>query len=812
MFLEKSSKLAIVDFDGTNIDYNQLVANVKNYSYNVFNKIKKDDKVLIISENRKEWVYSLFGIWDKLATVVAVDALSTAEEIKYFIDDCNPSAIVVSNNNYELVKSITDLPIYNLDMIENIEISDEYVLKHPEGEEIAVMIYTSGTTGNPKAVMLSMNNIINEIDAIKSLNVTMEDDQVLGILPLHHILPLMTTCLYFYYYKNKYSVVFVSKLNSQEILKALSENRVTLMSAVPRLYKMFYKGIKDKINSSFITRNIYKLAKFVNNKKFSKLIFSKVHKTFGGHMRSFIAGGAKSDVEMIEFFNVIGINYLEGYGLSETAPVIAGNRPNEIKAGTVGRKVDNAEIRLVNGELWVKGPMVMKGYYNKPDKTNEVITEDGWFRTGDLAEIDDEGYITILGRANAMIVLSNGKNIDPEKLENKILSLSEDIVEEIGIFGKNDKLHAIIVPKKNIANISTHIKDLVQTYNTQVHNYEKILNYRIINEELPKTRVGKIRRFMLANLFETKEENKKIENEPKDIYYTALKEYVKKLKGVEVAPDENIEIDLGLDSLDIVELISYIENSFNVKLNEEIIANNPNLRLLSKYISEKSTGYIDNEIGMEDIVKNAKEIKTQKSGLLHYLARILIYIVFKLYFRIEIKGKNRIISDEPVIFIANHQSFLDAPSLQLLLPTKVYQNTYFLALAKYFSNKIMSFIANRSNIVKISLEKDIKQSIETIAGVLKAGKNVFIFPEGSRTKDGDLDEFKKVYAIISKTLNVKVQCLGIKGAYRAWSRFDKFPKPYKIEVKELGIIDPRNKTVDDIIEESYKIYRNEDLK
>ena len=143
-------------------------------------------------------------------------------------------------------------------------------------------------------------------------------------------------------------------------------------------------------------------------------------------MRTFIAGGARSDTEMIEFFEILGINYYEGYGLSETAPVVAGSvRPN-FRIGTVGKPLPSVDIRIIDGELCLKGPMVMKGYYNKPEKTKEVFTEDGWFRTGDLASISDDGFITIIGRANAMIVLSNGKNIDPEKIENKILEMSDE--------------------------------------------------------------------------------------------------------------------------------------------------------------------------------------------------------------------------------------------------------------------------------------------------------------------------------------------------------------------------------------------------
>lgn len=815
MFLKKSERLAIVDFDGSKINYNQMVDNVKYFSRVIYKDICENNFVLIIAENRIEWIYSFFAIWDRLSTPVAIDALSSKEEIEYYLNDTKPTAVVVTNKTIENVKLAVencdfDVIIYNLDEITLTSYSDDEPLKNVEGEDIAVMIYTSGTTGNPKGIMLTYNNIIGEIQAIQSFSITFDDEQIIAILPFHHILPLMSTCLYVFFRENQYSIVLVPKLTSQEILKRFKTNDITLMAAVPRVYKLFYKSIKEKINSSFIARVMYAIAKRVNNKTFSRIIFKKVHDNFGGKLRTLVAGGAKSDVEMIEFFNVLGFNYAEGFGLSETAPVIAGNIQPKYKIGTVGLVVANAEVKTVNGELWVRGPMVMKGYYNKPEKTAEVITEDGWFKTGDLAQIDEDGYITIIGRANAMIVLSNGKNIDPEKLENKFINMSNGLVEEIGIFGKNDKLSALIVPntqyiKENkINNVLTYIKDAIEFYNADVHNYEKILDYKVTEQELPKTRIGKLRRFMLPDIYGGQSQKNEIVNEPDTKEYKILKEYIKKLKGNEPGPDENFEIEIGLDSLDQVEFLTYIENSFSLKLAETTLLNYSTLRLLSEYISEKSNSFTDSEVKMDNIIKNApfKEIKL---GYLQWLLFPIIWILFKLYFRFSIKNTKKI-KDEPTIFIANHESFIDALILSLALPFKIHNKTFYLALEKYFSSSFMKYLARNGNIINVNIEKNIKQSVEEIANVLKQGNNVFIFPEGTRTKDGKLSPFKKIFAIISKELNVDIQCIGIDGAYEAYSRFMKFPRPKKITVEVLDRISPQGKTYESIVEESYNIF------
>lgn len=813
MFLNKSDKLAIVEPNGNKINYTQMVGYVKYMSNYVFKDVKESKHILIISENRKEWVFSFFAIWDRKAIPVALDAMSNDKEIMYFINDCNPDAVVVSNGTKDMVNkalnnlNLSDIKVYNLDDYTLSIVEDERVLNTPEMDDVAVMIYTSGTTGNAKGIMLTYANIIGEIKALNSIDVVEPSDQMLSILPYHHILPLMATCLYEYYYENMNSVVIVDKLNSQEILKALADNNVTIFVAVPRVYKLFYKTIKDKINSSMIARFMFFIAKKVNNKKFSKIVFKKVHDIFGGHMRTFIAGGARSDTEMIEFFEILGINYYEGYGLSETAPVVAGSvRPN-FRIGTVGKPLPSVDIRIIDGELCLKGPMVMKGYYNKPEKTKEVFTEDGWFRTGDLASISDDGFITIIGRANAMIVLSNGKNIDPEKIENKILEMSDEKIAEIGVFGKNDKLSAVIVPAKHNANITTYVRDIIQIYNKNAHNYEKILEYKLVEEELPKTRVGKLRRFMLPEIFGGKSnEKKEMINEPDTMEYKVLKGYIGKLKNTEVGPDENFEIEIGLDSLDQMELLSFIENSFGVKMDEQLLSKYHNLRLLSKYISELSTSFNESTIDLSDIIKNAP-FKKLKDSVGPLIAKPVLWLLFKIYFRMSIRGSEKI-KDVPTIFIANHESFVDAPGIIQALPNAILKKTYFYALEKYFNSPIMKAISNHANIIKVNIDKDIKDSVEQMSNVLKQNKNIFIFPEGSRTKDGNVAEFKKIFAIIAKELNVNIQCIGINGAYEAFSRFSKFPKPKKISVDVLDSVSVENKTYDEIVDECRQIFIN----
>ena len=820
MFIKNEDKLAFVDFEDNKVSFVELIKRVRYFSNEVLKNIDSPH-ALIIMENRPEWVYSFYSVWDKKEVNVVLDASSNPNEIAYVINDSQPKTIICSDFSEErILEAITianyqdKARIINIDK-ENIDFNsigseyDNVTLQNPEGDETAVMLYTSGTTGSPKGVMLSSNNIIGEIDGIVEKDVLQANDQMIALLPFHHILPLMATLLL--PLREGASIVFVEKIASKEILDVLEKNNISVMVGVPRVFKLFYDSIKQQIQAKFITRKIYAIAEKINSKRFSRMIFSKVHKKFGGHLNVMVSGGAKLDPEIATFFNVLGFTVCEGYGLTETSPVLAVNSIKYNKVGTVGKALYNTELKIVDEELWVKGPQIMKGYYNKPEKTAEVMTEDGWFKTGDLAEIDKDGYLTIRGRKNSMIVLSNGKNIDPETVENKIMGLSGPLIKEIGILGHEDKLAAIIVPdllefrKQGINNIQTYLKDIIENYNLTASNYKKVLDYKLVEDELPKTRLGKTKRFMVPELYKKDEKVKEKVEEPQTQEYQAVKEFVAKLKGFEPGPEENLELDLGMDSLDKVELLAYVESTFGLKIDEEKFAEMPNLKLLSEYISEKAEFFMNSEVDWKKIIDKAPNREIKNGWLINAL-RPLIYVILKMYFRLKIDRTNKI-SDEPQIFVSNHQSFVDALVLGALIPSKIQKKTFFLAINWYFKKGIMKYVADNGNIILVDIDKNVKETVEEIALHIKNGKNVLIFPEGARTKNGKVGKFKKVFAIIAKELNVDVQCLGIKGGYEAYSRFMKFPLPKRIEVTVLEKIKPEG-TYEEIRERAENIIKN----
>lgn len=802
-FIKNHNKTAII-YGNLKINYSELSNFINEYSK--LTKLSINEKSIIFMENRPEWIYSFFSTWNCEGISIPVDFNSNEKELEYIINDSNAKTIFVSNeSSVKAEKFKNKLNIINVDDL-NIEKNSNFInIKTPELDNTAMILYTSGTTGEPKGVMLSINNFLSLAISISKDKMYEPNDVVLALLPLHHILPLAGTIIMPIY--DGETIVFSKSLASNDILDALQKNKVTVFIGVPRLLELFHNSIMKKINESFIAKSMFNLAKNINSIKIRKKIFSKVHDTFGGNIKIMVSGGAKIDKEIAQDLYTLGFPITEGYGMTETCPIMAYNRRDNIKIGSVGQTLIGSYLKIVDGEIYYKGNNIMKGYYNKPEATKNTITEDGWIKTGDLGYIDKEDFLFITGRKKEMIVLPNGKNINPVNIEKNILKIS-DFIKEIAVIEKNNVLHGIILPnfeklvQNRITNIYETIKwKIIDKYNQDAPNYKKILKFDIVQDELPKTRLGKIRRFQLESFLDKsikKDDHIKIK-EPDSEYYKILKKYIKDNKHLEPSPKSHLELDLGLDSLDIVELQVFIETAFGIKMEQDEIFNNPTLEKLYLYIEEKQGNIINATVNWGDILKNTPDYDIPKNPFLIFITKWLSMPILKLYFRLKTKNIKNIPTNKPFILVANHQSFLDGFILFGSLPDKILKNTYFVSKSNYFKAKFMIFFKNHSNIIPVDINKGLKETLQSLAVILKAGKNVVIFPEGTRTNDGSIKEYKKSFAILSKELDVPVVLTKIDGAYKAYPRGIIIPRPGKITFNYVDTIYPKDLTIEEIV-------------
>ncbi|MBO6099253.1 MAG: AMP-binding protein, partial [Prevotella sp.] len=469
------------------ITFTELIHNVTAVANHL--PIKQGEKCIIFSENREEWIYSVFAIWQKRSIVVPVDATSTISDLAYILNDCTPECIIVSANCLDTaekaikeadaktkVVSIEDFAEFCKG---DADISAENY--EPDQQTIALIVYTSGTTGSPKGVMLTFSNLFANIrgvsEEVKIFNI---ERRTLILLPLHHILPLMGTVIA--PILNGGGVAICPSLSGPDIMQTLCRGQIAIFVGVPRLWQTLYSGIKKKIDEKWITRALFNLCKKANSRTLSRIIFKSVREKMGGHLDFCVSGGAALDTEIGEGLRTLGLDVLEGYGMTETAPIIAFTRPDDIIPGCVGLPLPSVECKIVNGELCAKGPNVMVGYYNRPKETADVIDADGFIHTGDLARIDEKGRVYITGRSKEIIVLSNGKNVQPAEIEFQ-LEKYDDLIKEVAVTEKNDMLWAIIVPQNaNITEDELKTK-VVQPYNKTVENYKKIMNIFIYNGE-----------------------------------------------------------------------------------------------------------------------------------------------------------------------------------------------------------------------------------------------------------------------------------------------------------------------------------------
>ena len=818
IFVKDYNKTAII-YDDREYSYKEVILSAKSFSERI--NIKKEDRVIIFMENRPELLFSFLGIWNKQGTCVCLDGGFSGEELTYYIKDCEPKYIFTSKVNYEAavkglelagmknsveILIVDDIPIdYTGDDL-TIEIEDKYF--------VSLILYTSGTTGNPKGVMLMFDNILINMEGLDEYKMFRTTDRVLALLPMHHIFPLLGAGVV--PLGKGSTIVFLKEVSSQAMVEALQKYKITFIIGVPKLWEMLHKKIMEKINSGKITKLIFKLAEKINNKNFSRKIFKKVHDGFGGNIRFFVSGGSKLDPQVSRDFLTLGIDVCEGYGLTETSPMISFTPTDEVVPGSAGKILTGVTVKIADdGEILAKGRNVMKGYYGRPDVTAEVIDKDGWFHTGDLGEIKD-GLLYVTGRKKEMIVLSNGKNINPIEIEQWIMA-NTDLIKEMAIMDYEDKLTAVIYPdfyklhEEGITNITeTFKKGVIDKYNKQAASYKKVLDVKIVQEELPKTKIGKIRRFMLKDVINKKEE--KVQNivEPSTEEYKNISAFLKSIKNKPIIPNAHLELDLGLDSLDTVELLSHIEGTFGVKIDEQTFVEYCTVEKLAEYVEKHSNEMMnDTKMDWKEILSKDTEGELPKSNGIGKIIKFILKPAFAFFIKVKKEGLENIEKNEPVIFAGNHQSFLDGFIVNQAVPNSVLDKTYYFADIKHFRKGYMKFMGENSNIIFVDINKNLVNSLQMLSKALRSGKNIVIFPEGTRTRDGKINNFKKFFAILSKELNIPIVPFVLDGAYEAYPPSSKYPKGGDVKVKFLEKIYPSDMSYEEITEKVYNTIKKE---
>lgn len=778
---------------------------------------KKAERSALILENCPQWAMIYLGIIRAGMVCVPLDPQLSRQEISNLTADSDSRIIFCSEKlfsdkiKYCIQDSSVKAVVLGAENIKDISIEG---VNWPEisCEDTASLIYTSGTTALPKGVLLSHKNICSDFLSIDKMKLCLPSDNILSILPLYHVYAFMVTLIVPLFLGVK--IIYCASFKPHELARIISQSKVTVLVGVPQLFSMLYRVIEEKIEK------IPGALRFL----IMPVIKAKIRANLSS-LRLLVSGGARLAPKTAKGLTSFGFKLIEGYGLTETSPVVTLNPARKVKFGSVGKPIPGVLIKILNpdasgiGEVLIKGDNVMQGYFKQPQLTEQVI-KDGWFHSGDLGYIDNEGYLFLAGRKKEVIVLASGKNIYPEELEEYYSQLPS--IKEMCILTKEEErfgqvkevLHAVIVPdleyfnRQQETDIRGKIHWQMENLAKDTPSYKHIMGWTLTKEELPRTVLKKIKRYEVRKKYiEGKTEVVQV----KETAITAEElagldegivkktiSYVSEQIKIPVNLDNHLEIDLGIDSLTRVELGLGLEAVFKIKIPDELLYKISTIRdaviIVQDTInsSENSAeGLQGQKDGWKGIIKQLPSddilekisLKTGFwAGMFNFIFKAVFFIIFKIFWRLKIRGKNNLPAKGAFLICPNHSSYLDGFIIFTSLPFNKAMNTFFLGTTRILEHPSVRWGAKIARLISIDPNLHLTKALQSVSFVLSRGKTACIFPEGRRSIDEKVGEFKKGVGILVKELDIPVVPVYIKGSHKSWPRGNRLPRFCGIEI------------------------------
>jgi long-chain acyl-CoA synthetase len=820
----------------------------------------RGSRIAIVAENHPRWVAAYLGTIAAGCAVVPLDTALHADQLTKLLKDSGAAAVfcdakhspaareAVAGLNIGLVltdpegmterssgeKWLADLPAIFAQGPGNFKPAPA------ADDDLASLLYTSGTTADPKGVMLTHANFQGEVEAVFNWIDLGPDDALLGVLPMFHVLAQMANLLLPLVKGSR--VVYLETLNTTELLRALQERNITGFAVVPQFFYLIHERIFQEIKKrGVITQKLFQVLVGLNRTlrkigiNAGPTFFGKIHQTLGKKMRYLVTGGSRFDPEIAKDFHDLGIDVLQAYGLTETTAAVYANSPGNNVIGSVGKAMKGVEGKIVDpqpgedggpstGEVALRGVVVMKGYWNRPDATAAVL-RDGWFYTGDLGYFDTGGNLFLTGRKKEVIVLSNGKNIYPEEVEAHYLK--SPYIKELAVMGVEgkpgaggDKLHAVIVPnfdalrQKKIVNAKEVIRYDIESLSQQIASTKRVGSYEIWQEDLPRTTTRKIKRFEVekrvkANQARKVDDDRELPAErPLTGDETAWLEQPDVQRALTIVreaartappalrPTHNLELDLGLDSMQRVELLSKLEEQLGGDVEESQLAEIYTVRdLVDAVLKSAASGaggagtrptfagwkaILAEEPNPVDVISLARPQPV--SAAFWYVFSRLIQVISLDRFRLQVEGIDHLPKSGAYILSPNHQSYIDPLIMASMLPASTFNKVFAVGTSEIFGEGFMLRLARTLRVVVVDPDANLIPAMRAGAFGLRQGRPLILFPEGERSIDGTPKTFKKGAAILSIHMQVPIVPIALEGFYEVWPRNRPFQgfKPLKI--------------------------------
>lgn len=767
--------------------------------------IERGDRVLLMGPNEPAWPMIYLGILLADAAAVPVDPEMPDADVQRICDKSKARLVVLHEKHPKKLSVeiawIDD--VFEAEPLEHIEQRDR-------SDEVASLLFTSGTTGDPKGVMLTHGNFTALLASLRGTLKVKQKDRVLSVLPLFHTFEF--SCGFLMPISVGAHITYLEEIDGPLLREAMKQVRPHGIVGIPALWDVLHKRIESQVEDkgeaarlAFTTS--LRLSRFLRQKyglNIGRFLFREVHDTMGGKIRHLISGGAALSEPVLNAFEGLGFELLEGYGLTEAAPVLSVRRPGDRKGGgSVGKQLPDVELQIINpdkdgvGEVIARGDNVMLGYLDDPKSTESTIRK-GWLHTGDLGKLDKSGRLILVGRRKELIVTSSGKNVYPDELEP--LYGDHALIKEMAIVGIPDpqgdeRVAALVVLKDDAPeDAQAKVKDHFTKVSTGLGDHQRIRTLRFWHGELPRTSTRKVRRKEvreeLMRLLDISKATRREANsvpegrEPAWLYASIAG--LTGFEAVDIAPNTHLFTDLGMSSLQIVELRLLLEERGGKKLDGEAIAKSQTVQDLIDVVEGDNPTLITTRSGLRkkkaadaDEGRDVPEPLSQAGrGVLRGLHRL----AYDRLLSVKVTGQENIPYNEQCIVISNHCSHLDLGLVKHALADYA-PNISALAASDYFfdTQYKRDFFEPFTNLIPVDRTAAFEASLRYAEQAMGEGKVVLVFPEGTRSKSGQLQEFKHGIGYLQSKSRLSILPLYLRGTHRALPKGSAFPTSRRLK-------------------------------
>ena len=787
------------------------------------------DAVALLADARAEWIVACLAALRAGAVVVPLDVQFRGETLERVLRDAAPCYLFTAAAQCERLPSgqaarvvLLDAPAGEPRGWRNLAAEPGRTWPPCSPDTIAALFYTSGTTGPPKGVPLTHRNLAFQLNTLVHTAIVGPEDRVLLPLPLHHVYPFVMGMLAPMAFG--VPIILPRSLTGPQLTRALRDGKASVVIGVPRLYAALLSGVEANIRrrgrtAAWLFRHVLAAATWSRHRlkaPVGRALFGPLRRRIGPSLRLLACGGAALPTPLARRLQGLGWRVAEGYGLTETAPLLTLNLPDTFRPGTVGRPVPRVELRIDArkegaGELLARGPGVFSGYRNLPEATAKAFTTDGWFRTGDLGWLDKSGYLHLAGRGSTLIVTEGGENVQPDTVESAYAE--HPAIRELGVFGRNGRLLAVVVPdpgwvlRQHDGDFEIAVREAMQLQARDAPSYQRISEYVLSREPLARTRLGKLRRHLLEARFEQARQGLQVTGEPLPIdrmsdqdqalleqpaARTVWEWMAQHYADRRLTPDSNPQLDLGVDSMEWLNLTMEIGARTGVELGDEAIGRVDSVRDLLREVAEASPtgGTAPSAIALEEPLRVLSEHQRrwlQPQGPLRTLASDALYganrRIMRRYFRIQAEGLEHVPADGPFLLTPNHVSYLDPFVVAAALDATRQRHLFWAGwTGAAFQSPLTRFGSRLVRTVPIDPYRAIISSLAFGAAVLESGHALVWFPEGGRSPDGHLQPLKPGIGMLLEHFEVPVVPVVIVGSFDALPVGARWPRRRTVRV------------------------------